>query len=73
MSRAETGIADVAVERLDVVPVRIEQVRRVVADVAVAVAGRAARAEARRDAGRVERIDLVARLRPEADVQIDGR
>jgi hypothetical protein len=53
-------VADVAVERLDVVAVGIEQVCGVVAGpVLVSVAGLAVRPEAALDAGTVEAVDLI--------------
>jgi hypothetical protein len=63
-------VADVAVEGLDVVAVRVEQVRRVVARPVVAVPGLPVRAEARLDARAMEGVDLVFRARVEAEVQV---
>jgi hypothetical protein len=63
-------VHDVTVERLDVVAVGIEQVRRVVAGVVVAVPGLAVRAEACLDAGAVESVDVLLLARLEAEVEV---
>src|SRR5439155_13448450 len=66
----EAGIADVAVERLDVVSVGVEQVRGVVARRVVAKAGFAVRTESRGDACAVKGVDVRARAGVEAEVEI---
>jgi hypothetical protein len=51
-------VSDVPVERLDVVAIGIEEERRVVAEAVRPIPGRAVGAEARVDAGTMERVDL---------------
>jgi len=55
-------VADIAVQRFDVVAVRIEQIRGVVARGVLAISGRAVGAKSRVDSSSVELVDL--RLRP---------
>src|SRR5439155_17007719 len=63
------GIADVAVERLDVVAVRVEQIRGVVAGRVVAEPGSTVRYEAGIDTRAVEGVDGIPRARVKAEVQ----
>src|SRR5690348_10408375 len=66
-------VAHVAVERLDVVAVRVEEVGGVVTRSVVAQAGRAVRLEAGLDAGAVEGVDLRTRPRDEAEMKLTRR
>src|ERR671925_137304 len=71
--RHVSRISHVAIERLDVVAVGIEQERRVVARSVRSVARGPVRAEAGLDACSMEGIDLFPRFRHEAEMQIRRR
>src|SRR5215211_1233975 len=66
--RQVSRIADVTVERLDVVAARVEQERCVVTGRVRSVAGRTVGAKAGPDAGTVEAVHLLPRSRDEAQV-----
>jgi hypothetical protein len=70
MSAGVAGVTDVAIQGLDVIAVRIPEIGGVVARAVVAVARRAVRLEARFDSGTVEAVDLVLRLRVEAEMEV---
>jgi hypothetical protein len=63
-------VPDIAVQRFDVVAIRVEKVRGVVAVVVGAVAGRAVRLETRLDAGTMEVVDLFLLACREAQVGV---
>lgn len=63
-------ISYIAVDRLYVVAVRVEEVRGVVAGGVVAVTGRTVRAESAIDSYAVEGVNLVSRPRVEAQMQV---
>src|SRR5439155_13900144 len=67
------GIADIAVERLDVVSVGVEQVRGVIAGRVVAKAGLAVGTESRLRARAVKGVDVRAGPGVEAEVEIRRR
>jgi len=66
-------VADVSVERFDVVAVRIEQVSRVVAGGIVAIAGRAVATKASLGPGVIEGINLIPAPGVEAQVEVPCR
>jgi hypothetical protein len=65
-----TDVSHVAKEGFDVVPVRVEEIRGVVARGVVPVAGLTVRAKTGIDPGAMERVHVGALARVEADVEI---
>jgi hypothetical protein len=63
------NVSHVAVQGLDVVPIRVEQVGRVVTGTVVAVTGRAIRAKPSFDSRTVEGFDLLFTPRVEAQMR----
>jgi hypothetical protein len=66
-------VSDVAVQGLNVVPIRVEQVSRVVARAVVTVPRRAIRPKTGLDSRTVEGVDLLFTPRVEAQMQIGRR